>query len=60
MEVFKFRCTNPKCRQTLSIPNTAAGMQVRCAKCGQAFLVPLTIKRLLEQARHDEPKRKAG
>ncbi len=50
MEVFKVRCTNPRCRQTLSIPQSAVGKQVKCAKCDHTFLVPLTIHRLLSAA----------
>jgi len=37
----KFRCPNPKCRVVLSIPQKMRGRHVRCAGCGQEFIVPI-------------------
>jgi len=36
----KFRCPNPQCREVLLIPEKLHGVQVKCAKCGEQFLVP--------------------
>ncbi len=42
MQTTKFRCPNPECRVTLSIPAQIQGQRVRCAGCGQSFVVPPT------------------
>ena len=36
----RIRCPNARCRIGLLIPEQLQGQQVRCAGCGQAFLVP--------------------
>ena len=43
MRAMKFRCPNPKCHVTLSIPQTMQGRQVRCADCGQSFPAPFKV-----------------
>ena len=40
MSSLNLRCPNPKCRVTLAVPLRMQGTQVRCAGCGQSFLVP--------------------
>ena len=40
MRSTKFRCPNPDCRVVLSIPAQVQGQRVRCAGCGQSFVVP--------------------
>ena len=62
MSSFTFRCTNPKCRQVLEIPEELRGLRARCAKCGQSFPVPLSVRHLLAPPANSssEPKRKAG
>ena len=60
MASFTFRCTNPKCRQLLEIPEGIRGLRARCAKCGQSFPVPLSVRHLLWQSANSESKRKAG
>ena len=60
MRSFNFRCTNPRCRQLLEIPESLRGLQARCAKCGLSFPVPLSIRHLLNSRAWPELKRKAG
>jgi hypothetical protein len=60
MRTFTFRCTNPKCRQILEIPEDLRGLRARCAKCGQSFPVPLSVRHLLAPPAGSELKRKAG
>lgn len=40
MRSHSFRCPNPDCKAVLSIPEEMMGQRVRCAGCGQSFLVP--------------------
>ena len=40
MRSINFQCPNPQCRVALSIPSQMQGQRVRCAGCGQSFLVP--------------------
>src|SRR5262245_30275862 len=35
-----FRCTNPSCRQELSVDETGAGSEIQCPSCGQVLVVP--------------------
>ena len=37
----KFRCPNLRCRVVLSIPHKMRGRHVRCAGCGQEFVIPI-------------------
>jgi hypothetical protein len=61
MPTVSFRCPNPECRQLLAIPDDLRGPQARCAKCGHLFSAPLlSVLRMWEPARNDEPRRKAG
>jgi len=43
MRSIKFRCPNPQCRVTLAIPAPMQGQRVKCAGCGQSFLVPPSV-----------------
>jgi len=43
MRSIKFRCPNPQCRVTLSIPTPMQGQRVKCAGCGESFLVPPSV-----------------
>ena len=60
MRTFTFRCTNPKCRQLLAIPERLRGLRARCSQCGQSFPVPLSIEDLLGRRAASQNKRKAG
>jgi len=44
MAVRKHRCPNPKCRKVLMIPAEMQGREVRCADCGELFVVPMRFK----------------
>lgn len=61
----KVRCPNAKCRVTLLIPEQLHGQQVRCAGCGEPFVVPPILPaslRLPREPRASQPQglKKAG
>lgn len=47
----KVRCPNVKCRVKLLIPQQLHGHRVRCAGCGEPFVVPPILPASLRMAR---------
>ncbi len=41
MRPLQLKCPNPQCRLMLMIPGEAFGQRVKCAGCGQSFVVPM-------------------
>ena len=55
-----FKCPNPKCRAELSIPWELRGLCVRCSRCGETFVAPLSARVFLEAFMPPKKARKAG
>jgi hypothetical protein len=60
MRSFQHRCPNPGCRAVLSIPDSARGKTVICARCGQSFFAPILLREAKDLPKPPHRYRKAG